>query len=488
MKSRPLRAALRLLRIAVYRKTYGVCPERIFSHNTKSLPGRNELFHKKNPIVFRWKDNRVWNGRAARGAQSVFFLARNAVIARFEKKRTLRVLCAASLAKKSHNTAVFLITAYENSNVAHFFSPPLPVFNNTRCAPCVQSVRCERWRVQCGVVYNARMEALLWVFVFVLSLFALVKGSQWFLHGAERIGIAFGLSPFVIGVLIVGIGTSFPELVSSVAAILRDVPEIVVANAVGSNIANILLVIGAAAVIGRKLQVTKDLIDLELPLLAVSTILFLGIVMDGEVHRIEAILLFSAYIIYLLYSLFSGEEESVPRAAEEKTAEAQRMAYQKWGAISRFFYFLIAAKDYILFAVGVALVLAGAKYLIGSVIALSEIFSIAPGVISITAIALGTSLPELFVSARAVLAGKSEVAVGNILGSNAFNALMVVGIPGMFSALPIDEKTFTIGIPAMALVTLLFIITGISRKIHHWEGMMFLIVYTLFILKLFGVV
>jgi len=141
-----------------------------------------------------------------------------------------------------------------------------------------------------------------------------------------------------------------------------------------------------------------------------------------------------------------------------------------------------------LFVVGIVAIFLGAKYLIDSVIALSQILDIAPGVISITAIALGTSLPELFVSGRAVLDGKSEVAVGNILGSNAFNALMVVGIPGVFGALPIDEKTLTIGIPIMALVTFLFIITSMSKRIYHWEGMLFLILYVFFILKLFSVV
>jgi len=332
------------------------------------------------------------------------------------------------------------------------------------------------------------MEIFIWVLVFVVAVGALVKGSHWFLHGAERIGLNLGLSPFVIGVLIVGIGTSFPELVSAIAGVLKGVPEIVVANAVGSNIANILLVIGTIAIIGRKLEVTKNLIDLELPLLAISTVLFLGIVYDGAVHPIEAAMLFAAYLVYLLYSIFSEGGETVGAAMEHQAAKVQEMAREKWWGLSQFMYAIKSKKDYVLFVVGIIAIFLGAKYLIDSVIALSQILDIAPGVISITAIALGTSLPELFVSGRAVLDGKSEVAVGNILGSNAFNALMVVGIPGLFGTLPIDEKTLLIGIPIMALVTLLFIITGISKKIYHWEGMLFLILYVFFILKLFNVV
>jgi len=332
------------------------------------------------------------------------------------------------------------------------------------------------------------MEIFIWVLVFVISVGALVRGSHWFLHGAERIGLNLGLSPFVIGVLIVGIGTSFPELVSAIAGVIKGVPEIVVANAVGSNITNILLVIGVIAIIGRKLEVTKNLIDLELPLMAISTVLFLVIVYDGVVHPIEAGMLFAAYLIYLLYSVFSQGGETVGTAMEHQAKKVQEMAREQWWGLSRFMYTLKSKKDYIFFVIGIAVIFLGAKYLIDSVIALSRILNIAPGVISITAIALGTSLPELFVSGRAVLDGKSELAVGNILGSNAFNALMVVGIPGLFGPLPIDEKTLTIGIPIMALVTLLFIITGISKKIHHWEGMLFLLLYVFFILKLFSII
>lgn len=326
-----------------------------------------------------------------------------------------------------------------------------------------------------------------WIIIFIISLAALVRGSHWLLRGAERIGLEFGMSPFLIGVLIVGIGTSLPELASAIAGIIKGVPEIVVANAAGSNIANILLIVGTMAIIGRNIKVTKNLIDLELPLLAVSTVLFLGVVFDGVVLPFEAILLFAAYSVYLLYSVFSEGGETVGAAMEQQTMNVQKMAREKWCGFSRFAYFFKLKKDYFFFVIGIAAVFAGSKYLIDSVITLSEIWNIMPGVISITAIALGTSLPELFVSGRAVLSGKSEVAIGNVLGSNAFNALMVVGVPGLFSALPIDEKTLSIGIPAMALATLLFVITGISRKIYHWEGMMFLILYIFFIVTLFDI-
>jgi cation:H+ antiporter len=117
---------------------------------------------------------------------------------------------------------------------------------------------------------------------------------------------------------------------------------------------------------------------------------------------------------------------------------------------------------------------------------ISEILNIAPGIIAITAVSIGTSLPELFVSVQAALKKKSEVALGNIFGSNIFNAFVVIGLPGLFSTLTIDSQTFAVGIPTMAFATLLFVISGISRRIHIWEGAFYLSLYILFLAKLFN--
>jgi cation:H+ antiporter len=128
----------------------------------------------------------------------------------------------------------------------------------------------------------------------------------------------------------------------------------------------------------------------------------------------------------------------------------------------------------------------GAKYLIDALIAISAMLNIGTGVIAITAVAIGTSLPELLVSAKAALQKKSEVALGNIFGSNIFNALVVTGIPGLFGTLHLSNETYYIGVPMLVISTLLFIISGISRRIHMWEGTFFLILYILFMAKLFN--
>ncbi len=330
------------------------------------------------------------------------------------------------------------------------------------------------------------MEILFWVVVFIVSLFFLVKGADWLLESAEEIGLHLGFSPFVIGVLLTGIGTSLPELASGVAAVIKGAPDIVAANAVGSNIANILLVIGASAVVGRHLMITKNLIDLDLPLLAVSTTLFLGVVYDGKIEPLEGTFLVVAYFIYLIYSMLQKEASAAIRQRGREAEERlERFRYKIVYLFARPFYLF---KDYIMLTLGAAALFIGAKYTIDSVISLSELIGISTSVISISAIAFGTSLPELLVAVKAVLREKYELAIGNVLGSNAFNALMVVGIPAIAVPLPVEAQTLLVAVPTMGMVTLLFIISGISRTFHHWEGMMFLIFYAFFILKLFGAI
>ncbi|PIQ68105.1 MAG: conjugal transfer protein TraR [Candidatus Taylorbacteria bacterium CG11_big_fil_rev_8_21_14_0_20_46_11] len=324
-----------------------------------------------------------------------------------------------------------------------------------------------------------------WVIVFIVSLAVLVKGADWLILKAEKIGLAFGLSPFIVGITIVGVGTSFPELITSLSATFQGLTDVAVANAVGSNIANILLVVGISAVVGRRLVVTKSLIDLDLPLLAISTVLLLGVMWDAQVTRGEAILMLVTYGVYLLYSVTHKDTESVDSVSERLPSRQERRKHIVTAESTKSTRPKLTAWDFTLLAIGILFLISGSKYLIEALVKLSEILNIAPGVIAITAVAVGTSLPELLVSIRAAFQRKSEIALGNVFGSNVFNALVVIGLPGLFRTLSIDAQTFSIGMPTMALVTLLFVISGISRRIHMWEGLFFLSVYILFVAKIF---
>jgi len=322
------------------------------------------------------------------------------------------------------------------------------------------------------------LEILIWILIFIAALFVLVKGADYVVENAERIGVSWNLSPFLIGVTIVGIGTSLPELVTAIVAMAKDAGEIVVANAVGSNIANILVVLGVAAIITRNLHFDKSLIYLDIPILLTATLLFLGTAIGREmlpsgastfaVNFGESIFLISAYIAYLIYSFSHNNDYA------ERLAQKIRTPH-------------VNIYNYILFAVGVLGVIIGAKYAVDAVLNLSALFGIGVGIITILAVALGTSLPELFVSVRAARIGKPEIAVGNIFGSNMFNMLALVGIPGLFGTLIIDESTYYIGLPTLLVATLIFLISGITNKVHRWDGIMYLFVYALFAFKITGI-
>ena len=332
------------------------------------------------------------------------------------------------------------------------------------------------------------MELFFWAAVFAVSLILVVKGADWFLDSAEKIGVAVGLSSFVIGVIIVGLGTSLPELVSAFAAVAHGASELVTANVVGSNIANVLLIVGLAAAIGGKLAVSKNLIDLDIPLLTIATTFGVVVMFDGIVTPIESTFLLVSFLVFLLYStrnghshvddsgdiqqLFSFERRRPVLGISkiEKADEAQK----------------VRMHDVVWLIVGLVALVLGAKYLVQSVVVTSELLGIGVGVISLVAVAIGTSLPELAVSMKAALQDKHEVALGNIFGSNVFNILLVLGLPGLFSPLIVDGATLAIGLPVLIIATIFFIISAMSKQIHSYEGALYLLVYAFFIGKLFG--
>jgi cation:H+ antiporter len=335
------------------------------------------------------------------------------------------------------------------------------------------------------------MELILWALVFIFSLFLLVKGSDWFVENAEKTGLALKISPFIIGVTIVALGTSLPELFSSLVGVLKNNTEIAVSNVVGSNIFNILVIIGSSAVVARKLIVTRSLIDLDAPLLALSTAILLFVFLDQKINFGEGIVFLLTFLIYLLYTIYrrkgASEEEETPEIVEvlpsrvtrrEKEAGvAEKEAVEKVRLDFKTFIFLF---------LGIAFVLFGANWTINSLIKLSEILKVSPALISIIALSAGTSLPELAVSVMAAAKKKYEISIGNIFGSNIFNGSLILGVCALFKPLIVDNLTFSVGLPFLIASTLLFVISSISRRIHIWEGSMYLLIYLLFLAKLFN--
>ena len=307
----------------------------------------------------------------------------------------------------------------------------------------------------------------------------LVKSADMLVNSSEKIGLAFKISPFIIGVTIVAIGTSLPELASSLVAALKGQTEVVAANAIGSSIANILLIVGLAAIFARTLVVKRNLIDLDAPLLITSGALFLFVIWDKKIVLGEGILLMLGFVVYLLYTLLHkrDEDDELPDNLPLKAQQREEVPKRAKIGLKTIVYLIIGA---------IGLVI-GANYAIVSMTKIAEFLKVPNSLIAITALAVGTSLPELVVSIKAALGKKYEIALGNVFGSNIFNLLLITGLPALFRTLSVDELTFIIGLPVLAIATLLFVISGISRKIHIWEGAMYLIIYVLFIIKLIGI-
>ncbi len=310
---------------------------------------------------------------------------------------------------------------------------------------------------------------MLWIVVFVIALAVLIKASDYFTEAAEKLGLNFGLPPFIIGVTIVALGTSLPELMSSIIAVLKGNTEIVAANVIGSNIANILLVLGVAAIIAKKMKLSYELIHVDLPLLASSAIFLTVTIWDGVFTFPEAILSLVGIIIYLAYTVRNTGHE-------DKETKKEVNALEKNSTIKQTAIVIISA----------IFIFIGAKFTIDSVIQVSQMLNIATELIAVSAIALGTSLPELMVSISAARKGKAEIAIGNVLGSNIFNSFVVMGIPTLIKPLTITKETLNFSLPMMVIATILYFIMVQDKEITKYEGAMLVLFYIFFIGKLFN--
>jgi len=308
-------------------------------------------------------------------------------------------------------------------------------------------------------------QMLLWTVYLAIALFVLVRGADTFVNGATKIGAYFGLSKFAIGVFIVGFGTSLPELASSLAGVLSGAPELVLANVVGSNITNILLIVGVLASI-RAVKISQNLIQTELPIFVIATVHFVASIYDGVIDRIEALLLLATFAAYVWYLFNESKEELVGDDVPVKPK-----------SISTPVAFSL---------LGMGAVLVGAHYTVEMAVNLAGGLSIPIGLVSIAAIAIGTSLPELFVTLQAARSGESEMAIGNIFGSNAFNILLVAGIPGLFAALPADAVVMELGLPILVAASFILFVSGLARQVMRWEGIMLLIFFMFFLVKLYA--
>ena len=310
------------------------------------------------------------------------------------------------------------------------------------------------------------MAFLFWVFVFVTALALLVKSADWTVEGASRVGEALHLPPLIIGILLVGLGTSLPELSSSLAAVLSHQTGIVTANVIGSNIANILLVLGVALLLSRGIQIKRKVVYIDSTILLGVSLAFLFMAKDGKISLLEGIILFSSAIGYLFYNL------------------SQRKDKKLWTSKTS----SLKIKDILLVLLGFGGLALGAEYTIRSLVHIAAGLGVSNAVMAVTALAIGTSLPELAVSIRGALAKKYDLIIGNIIGSNVFNILLIIGLSSLVHPLLVSPLMVKVGLPFLAMATFLFIFSGdaalFSRlRIAAWQGAIYLSLYLIFLGK-----
>lgn len=296
--------------------------------------------------------------------------------------------------------------------------------------------------------------------VFLVSLAALIKGADLVTDSAIHFAKAFGISNFVIGATIVAFGTSLPELGASLAAVVKGLPSIAVANVLGSNIANIGLVLGIAA-IASTIFIKWDALKGDIPFLLSSAVATVVVLFDNTVTQLEGLLLIAIYGAFMVYVL-----EGRKRAPKQ----AKHGFRPKYLAI---------------FMAGVALLYFGADFLIESAKLIMANLGVSAAVVGFVMIAIGTSLPELATSLQAVLKGQGDMAVGDIIGSNTFNSLAVLGPAALVSGIQLQDGLFLNMALVMVLLSFLVSFMILHKKISRFEGMLLLLLYLVVILNVF---
>lgn len=303
------------------------------------------------------------------------------------------------------------------------------------------------------------------VVLFVAGLGLLVLGAEWLVKGASRLAAALGISPLVIGLTVVAYGTSAPEMAVSVKSAWAGQPDLALGNVVGSNAFNVLFILGASALI-TPLVVSSQLIRLDVPVMIGVSALTLLMARDGSIGRLDAALLFAGAVAYTVFQIRQSRKESA--AVQEEYGK--EFSPQGTGA----------AANVAFVGAGLALLVLGSRWLVNGAVAFAQALGVSELVIGLTIVAAGTSLPEVATSILAAVRGERDIAVGNVVGSNIFNILAVLGLAGLAApaGLPVSPALVAFDVPVMIAVAVACLpIFASGATIARWEGALFLSFY-----------
>jgi len=315
------------------------------------------------------------------------------------------------------------------------------------------------------------------IFLLISGFVLLIVGAEALVRGASRIAATLGVKPLIIGLTIVSLGTSAPELAISIHSSLAGKAGIALGNIIGSNIFNVLFILGLSALV-VPLTVSQQLIRLDVPFMIGISILTLLLGLDGNIGQLDGGILFTLAILYILFLIWQSRSENPLIEKEyEQQYSAEKLDHQpSW----------VRNISYVL--AGLALLVLGSRWLVNSAVIIAEALGISELIIGLTIIALGTSLPEVATSIVAGIRGERDIAVGNVVGSNLFNLMAVLGLTGIVApgGITITREVLEFDLPVMiavAVACLPIFFTG--HLIARWEGALFLGYYVVYSLYLF---
>jgi cation:H+ antiporter len=318
------------------------------------------------------------------------------------------------------------------------------------------------------------------LFFFILGLVILTAGAEVLVRGSSQLAGRIGIPPLIIGLTIVAFGTSAPEMAVSVKAAFIGQADIALGNVVGSNIFNILLILGLSALI-VPLTISRQIIRIELAIMIGTAILAMLLALDGNISRVDGAILFSGIIAYtILQVILARRERNQETITEIEGVDLTKLKPSPSGYV----------KDIVMIVLGLVVLVYGARMMVDAAVEIARALGISELVIGLTIIAAGTSMPEVAASVMASLKGERDLAVGNVVGSNIFNILAVLGLSSAISpnGVGVAASALKFDIPAMIIVSLLCIpifLTG--KRINRGEGAFFLglyVVYTVLLILL----
>lgn len=288
------------------------------------------------------------------------------------------------------------------------------------------------------------------VLLLIFGIVVVLKSADWLTNGAVGLATKLGISQIVIGLTIVAIGTSMPEFFVSIVSAIKGTPDLAVGNIVGSNIFNVLLIVGVAATVAP-IAIQRATVRRDIPIAIVASIMLTFMMLDDNISRIDALILFATFIAFIWITLRNSKND-----ANEKDASTEKVI-PTWKSVL-----------FIIFGL-VGLVL-GSNIFVDNASSLAHGWGISDAVIGLTIVAGGTSLPELATSAVAARKGDSGIAIGNVLGSNVFNILMILGLTGIISPMHIQNITY-IDMAVMVISMALFWLFSFTKlRVERWEG------------------